>query len=132
MPPSTAPCGYMAATDSAVWVTGCFETPTVARIDPATNKVVATIHLDGYAVSVLVIDGAAWVPVGGDGYGLVSGDGYRRALERINPQTNRVDRELPLDGLPDAWGASMAGGNLWIANGVDSVVRVPLSLLTNP
>lgn len=129
MPPATAPCGAIAATDTAVWVSGCFETPTVVRIDPATNKVVATIHLKGYAVTVLVDDGAAWVPVGGDGYGLAGGDGYRRELERINPQTNRVDRELPLNGLPDAWGALIAGGDIWIANGVDSVLRVPLSSL---
>ncbi len=126
------PCGGIAATDAAVWVTGCFESPSVVRIDPATNAAVATVSLDGYANDPVVIDGAVWVPVGGDGYGLTGGDGYKRELERIDPATNLIDRKLPLPALKDARSATVADGDLWLANGSDSILRVPLSALSAP
>lgn len=132
MPPAALPCGGIVTTDSAVWVSGCFETPTVVRIDPRTNAVVATIRLDGFATGLVVVDGAVWAPVGGDGYGLTSGDGYQRELERINPDTNSVDRKLPLPALNDAWRPAVAAGDLWLPNGVDTILRVPLSELATP
>lgn len=132
MPPSAAPCGPITATDTAVWITGCHETPTLARIDPTTNRVVATIQLAGYAENVLVINGAVWAPVGGDGSGLGSGDGYKRELERINPATNLVDRTLPVARLTDVQLGAVAGGDLWLPDGMGAIIRVPLSALTTP
>lgn len=118
------PCGGVVATDSAVWVTGCHETTGVIRIDPATNAVVATIALRGFGADPVVIDGAVWVPIGGDG--------YKHELVRIDPATNLIDRELPLEALTDIGGSAVAGGDLWIGNSTNAILRVPLSVLTAP
>jgi YVTN family beta-propeller protein len=37
---------------------------TLSRIDPSTNRVVATIHVGGQPESVAVGGGAVWVAVG--------------------------------------------------------------------
>jgi DNA-binding beta-propeller fold protein YncE len=117
-------CGGLAATPSAVWVTGCHATTAVIRIDPATNTVVATVNLRGFAADPVIIDGAVWVPIGGDG--------YIHELVRIDPATNLIDRELPLDALVDIGGSAIAGGDLWIGNFTNAILRVPLSELSTP
>lgn len=123
MPSDFDPCGGIAATDTAVWITGCHDTPDVVRIDPATNAVVADVGLGGYGADPIVIDGKVWVPVGGAG--------FFHGLVRIDPATNRIDRRLPLAALADVEGSAVAGGELWIANAVDTVVHLPLSELTS-
>lgn len=123
MPSDFDPCGGIAATDTAVWITGCHITPDVVRIDPATNAVVADIGLGGYGADPIVIDGKVWVPVGGAG--------FFHGLVRIDPATNRIDRRLPLAALADAGGSVVTGGELWVANRLDTVLRLPLSELTS-
>src|SRR5260221_4843347 len=124
MPGDFVPCGGIAASAAAVWVTGCHETNTMVRIDPTTNAVVADIRLGNFSQDPLVIDGFLWVAVGGDG--------DRHELERINPTTNLVDRVLRLDALVDVGGASVARGDYLNANSTKTVLRVPLSHLTPP
>ena len=50
----------VAADDEGVWVANGGET-TVMRIDPATNKVVATIELGVRPDKIAVGEGAVWV-----------------------------------------------------------------------
>ncbi len=123
MPSDFDPCGGIAATDTAVWITGCHDSPDLVRIDPATNAVIADIGLGGYGADPIVVDGTVWVPVGGLG--------FYHGLVRIDPVTNTVDRRLPLAALVDVGGSAVAGGELWVANGVDTVLRLPLSELTS-
>jgi streptogramin lyase len=122
MPSDFDPCGGIAATDTAVWITGCHDSPDMVRIDPATNSVVADIPLGGYGDHPIVVDGAVWEPVGGAG--------FFHGLVRIDPATNTVDRRLPIAALADVGGSVIAGGEVWVANGVDAVLHLPLTELT--
>jgi streptogramin lyase len=83
---------------------------TLARIDPTSRRVVATVHLDAKFPPgpVVVGDGAVWVYGGG---GL---------LQRIDPATNRVVHTLPGIGsaqLGTAYGRLAAGaGAVWLSD----------------
>jgi len=123
IPSDFDPCGGIAATDTAVWITGCHASPDVVHIDPATNAVVADIVLGGYGADPIVIGGKVWVPVGGAG--------FFHGLVRIDPATNRIDRRLPLAALADVGGSTVAGGEHWIANAADAVLHLPLSELAS-
>lgn len=90
------------AADGSIWVAGAESVGTgwVKRIDPATNEVVATIHLEAApgwdfgGGGIAAGAGSIWVTGPGRGPGAV--------LERINPSTNRVVAAIPLDGQEGA------------------------------
>ena len=124
MPPDFGDCGGILATGTAVWVTGCHDSMDVVRIDPRTNKIVADVTLDGYAQDPVEIGGKVWVAA--------AGFALTRELERIDPATNRVDRKVRVDALADDAGSAIAGGDYWVSNGTDAVLRIPLSELTAP
>lgn len=129
--PDFGPCGGILATDSAVWATGCHDSLAAVRIDPATNTIAAEVLLDGYAQDVVQVNGAYWIPVGGNGYkspGQSSEAGGE--IERIDPQTNVVTTKLTTDGLDDVAGSVVADNALWVSNGTTSVLDIPLSELT--
>jgi hypothetical protein len=63
----------------------------MARIEPTSNAVVATVDLGGHGYDVALIDGSLWVSVEG-----IAGDGSRK-LVRIDPTTNRIDRTVSLE-----------------------------------
>ena len=91
----------LAATEDAVWVL----TPSdnsVARIDPATNQVVATIPVGRAPSGLAVGAGAVWVSRRSDG-----------AVVRIDPATNRVVATIPVGQAPGA--VTVAGGAVWVA-----------------
>jgi acetyl esterase/lipase len=91
--------GSIAVGAGAVWAT--FENfGKVARIDPATNQVVATVKAGSYP-SVAFAAGAIWVMRDDD-----------QALRRIDPATNRVVATIPLHTLP--WDLSVTEGALWV------------------
>jgi YVTN family beta-propeller protein len=73
---------------------------TVSRIDPATNKLVATIKLGAQAPSGLgIADGAVWVSAASD-----------KAVFRIDPATNAVVGRI-----------GVRGGNVSLATGAGAV-----------
>ncbi|MDP9342394.1 MAG: hypothetical protein M3Q23_09945 [Actinomycetota bacterium] len=75
----------VAAGDGSVWVATSENDRgrgAVVHIDPAGDRVVATVRIDGFAYNLAVGDGAAWVPV------YVQGKGNR--LLRIDAGTNEV------------------------------------------
>jgi virginiamycin B lyase len=86
----------------AVWVTS---SGTVARIDPASNRVVATIPtpLAGQFPSIAFGEGAVWVTSG-----QTNGVVYR-----IDPATNRVTATIPLPA--GAFEIVVAAGTVWVS-----------------
>ncbi|MCA1572653.1 MAG: hypothetical protein LC798_20625 [Chloroflexi bacterium] len=115
-----------APTADAVWAF-CFQdrpSGTVTRIDPATNEVVATIRLGGVAGGVFEVNGQTWVST-------ASPDGG--AFERIDLETNTVERVLLVGPgfAPD--NAAIAGGSVWTSNdNQDEVYRFPLDAFRSP
>src|SRR4029077_17773025 len=64
-------------TDDAVWVAST-KPYAVLRIDPATNKIVATVKVSGEACSGLAFGfGSIWVPICGEKPELVRIDGAK-------------------------------------------------------
>ena len=68
----------VAAGDGAVWLTYP-SSDTVSRIDPATNKVTASIHVGPQPAEIAISPGAVWVA-----------DAGGPSVSRIDPATNRV------------------------------------------
>ncbi|HWO91957.1 MAG TPA: hypothetical protein VNP53_08315, partial [Methylomirabilota bacterium] len=74
---------WLAMGFGAVWVVD-YRPPSVARIDPATNRVVSSIPLPGDACLGLAITrDAVWVP-----------DCTHHVVVQIDPATNRVARTI--------------------------------------
>jgi DNA-binding SARP family transcriptional activator/ABC-type branched-subunit amino acid transport system substrate-binding protein/DNA-binding beta-propeller fold protein YncE len=97
---------HIAATDSAVWVVNPDQ--TVSRIDPRTNRRVATVE-GVQASDIAVGDGRVWV----------LGDGEVLA---IDPRTSAVSRRIEVAaesltalavGAGAVWGADPLGGSIW-------------------
>jgi hypothetical protein len=86
----------------AVWVTG---RGALARIDPASNRVVATIPmpLAGQFPSIAFGEGAVWVTSGQS----------RGIVYRVDPATNRVTATIPVPG--GAFEIVVAAGTVWVS-----------------
>jgi len=127
-PAATMPCGGLANTADAVWVSSCGETTVIARIDPRSNTVVATIDLGGHAGDAFVVDGDVWFPVEDHmgPTGPVPG-----TLVRIDPATDRVDRALGIAAHFGAGSAVVVGDSLWVVDlsGDGRILRIPSSAL---
>lgn len=111
----------IAVTDDAVWVVN--RNFTVSRIDPETNRVVATIA-DVGATSIATGEGEVWV-VGDEG------------VAEIDPATNAVSRRIEVAaesltslavGAGAVWVADPVGGSVWRVDlGREHVLRtIPL------
>ncbi|HET9909161.1 MAG TPA: hypothetical protein VFQ23_21105, partial [Anaerolineales bacterium] len=82
--------------------TGSHDDGIVARVDPATHKVVASIEV-GFSVHGLAVDDeSAWVL-----------DEHGSAVVRIDSQTNLMQERIPIDFI----GANLAAGagSVWVA-----------------
>jgi DNA-binding beta-propeller fold protein YncE len=82
----------------SVWAGG---TNGVIRVDAATNKLLATIPVDG---------GAGWTAASGDAVWVTSLQG----LVRIDPQTNEVVATVPIAGSPALGDPDVVGGKVWV------------------
>jgi streptogramin lyase len=109
-----------AVADGVVWVPNTGNS-TIARIDPATNEVVATIALDvppgdlsqgPPSVFVTARDGVVWA------YRRLSlaGSGGAAELVRIDPADNSLAQTIALDLSPDSL-AIGPDGDLWFTTG---------------
>jgi serine/threonine protein kinase/sugar lactone lactonase YvrE len=91
-------------------------TPTLAitssviqRIDPATNRLVATLRVPVQKAELAVGAGSLWAV-----------DSESSAVHRIDPRRNAVTETIQTSGDPLA--LTFAAGALWILNGRDGVV----------
>jgi Tol biopolymer transport system component len=85
-----ATAGSVAAADGSVWVAtydNDRSAAAVVRIDAATNRVLATIPIEGFAYTIAAGDGAVWVSVD-EPHGGTS-------LVRIDEQSNRITGTVP-------------------------------------
>lgn len=106
--------GGVAATSDAVWAT---TESGVARIDPATDDVTATVEIEGLLTGVAVTRRAVWVTNQTD-----------RTIVRIDPATNRIVTTIDLGVRANAVAA--AGGAVWVTN-LDNGVVTRIDEATN-
>lgn len=99
-----APSGMVMAAGS-LWVS--LGVDGIARIDPATNEIVARIQPGG--VSLAAGFGSIWAV-----------DIFADLLLRVDPETNRITHRIPVGGLPT--GIAIGHGSVWVANQLDSTV----------
>jgi DNA-binding beta-propeller fold protein YncE len=86
---------YVAIGPEAVWVAGEADGGTLYRINPATNKVVASITVPNpFSTGVAVGHGAVWVPARD-----------RHVIYRIDPATNSIAVTIQLPTLIGGIGA---------------------------
>lgn len=117
IPVVTLPCGPIAATVDAVWVSSCFEDEMIVRIDPRTNGVVGEFSIGGYNGAPVVVNGYPWFPV-------------ENRLVRFNPATNEVDGVVEFADEFHAYGTAVGFDSIWVGSvGGRNVARVPLDVL---
>ena len=68
LPRSVVPCGGIAVSAAAVWVTSCLELKTVARIDPRTNTVASILDVGGVANQPAADGNTVWLVASGNPY----------------------------------------------------------------
>jgi streptogramin lyase len=92
----------MVFAEAHLWVLGAKE-GKISKLDPKTNKVVATIEtgIPATATSIAFGDGHLWVGAGG------------YPLTKISPQTDKVVRQFAGEG---AGTVRFAANSLWIMN----------------
>jgi streptogramin lyase len=111
--PGTEDYSQIAVGLGAVWVTA--DGGKLHRIDPTTNRLVATILVGGPIQGVAAAGGAIWVTRPTEGVG---------ELIRVDPATNRVSGR-PIKVGPGPVAVLYAFGALWVTNSSPpSVVRV--------
>ncbi|HKE91196.1 MAG TPA: hypothetical protein VKB45_12725 [Gemmatimonadales bacterium] len=95
---------WLAMGFGSVWVVD-YRPPSLVRIDPATNKVAASIPLSGKAcLGIAVTDTALWVA-----------DCEHHVVAEIDPTKNAVSRTLSVDFKVDDEGSFGAvAGSLWL------------------
>ena len=107
-PSATFPLGghpdWMAVTADAVWVSNS-ALKAVQRIDPATNRVVATIRFPAPPCSGLVFSfGSLWVPL----------CGKPSSLARVDARTNQIIATLRTGPADSEGGITSSRDSIWI------------------
>jgi DNA-binding beta-propeller fold protein YncE len=102
--------GPIAATDDAVWIASH---GALDRIDPATDRIDASLPLPGRAVSAIAADETAvWLVTVPD-KGPSAGQGI---LVRVDPATTEIVAEVPLGAQVDGYHdeVRIGGGAVWV------------------
>jgi streptogramin lyase len=112
--PGTGDYSQLAVGDGSVWVTS---TPRglVYRIDPSTNRLIATVHVEGPVQGIAVGMGRVWVTMPRQGRG---------QLIAIDPRDDRVTGP-PIDVGPGPGRVVYGLHQVWVQNtSPSSVIRV--------
>jgi len=122
LPRSVTPCGGIAVTAAAVWVTSCIELKTVARIDPRTNTVAKILDVGGYAWQPAADGNTVWLVAGGNPYDSPTLTGY---LLRLRAD-DTVAKRIKLGKGVITGGATVAFGSIWVSDfDHRRVLRIP-------
>ena len=102
----------LAESDGAIWVAYGYQNGRVARIDPRTNAVAATIPVGRVPVGITADASGVWVANAMDD-----------TVQRLDPKTNAVAATIHVPSKPEM---ILSGfGSVWVtANGAGSVVRI--------
>src|SRR5205823_5067476 len=102
--------GSVAVGGGSVWA--AYGSTAVARVDPASNRVVAT-GFAGFAASAIAFgEGALWIANATD-----------NTVSVFSPETNRKVGDVNVGRLPS--GVTVGGGAVWVADaGDDAVSRI--------
>jgi len=113
-----SPCGGLAATSTAAWITSCDGGSLVTQIDPATNTVVGTVDLGGKGYTFAVVADRPWIsPTEGQ-------------IVRLDPVSHAVDRVVaPGPGFASGGGdVVVAAGSVWVMDWASNrVLRLPIA-----
>lgn len=102
----------LAATPGAIWATVGRDDGGVARLDPASNRVVVTVPTGRWPVGIAADAAAVWVANTGDD-----------TVSRIDPATDRVVATIPVGHRPLQ--VALGAGAVWVSNSGDgSVSRI--------
>lgn len=105
---------WMAIAPDSVWVSND-GIRSVQRIDARTNRLTATIAVDGEPCSGLVFAfGTLWSPV----------CGKHASLDRIDPRTNKVTAVLPIRPQNSEGGVTASGDSIWLATSDGALSRI--------
>jgi streptogramin lyase len=107
---SVAGPNWLSAAAGSIW-TDVPNLNAVIRIDPITDRVIATIPDKGVCGALVASAGAVWVAGGG-------GPGCRPGITRIDPITNAVTATLDAGGQTDS--LALDGGTLWYGTSVSN------------
>lgn len=95
---------WVLVTESAVWVAST-KPYAILRIDPATNRIVATLHVSGEACSGLASGfGSIWVPI----------CGKKPAILRVDAGKNAVITTLPIASAAPEGGITTSEDSVWM------------------
>jgi YVTN family beta-propeller protein len=104
---SGGPKGSVAVGSGSVWA--AYGSTAVARVDPASNRVVAT-GFAGFAASAIAYgEGALWIANATD-----------NTVSRFSPETNRKVEDVNVGRGPS--GVTVGGGAVWVADTGDNAV----------
>ena len=91
------------AIDESVWVSN-YPKNTVARLDPKSNKVIATVPVGDKPCSGLTTGfGSLWVPLCGD-----------QALARVDLKEGKVTATIPIGSGDSEGGLAEGAGSIWL------------------
>lgn len=109
--PSAMPCGALTLDGSAVWVTGCFETDWVTRLDFGPGSGFSVGPLGAFAGDGVVTRHAVWLTT----YyaGAPGGASSVSALTAFDRRTGRLLGRASFPG--GGYAATVAAGSLWVA-----------------
>ena len=112
--PGVTDYSQIAVGAGAVWVSDSGKS-NVYRVDPRTDRVVATVHVGGSPVNIAAGAGGVWVD-----------DDSSGCLDKISPLTDRLVARIK---LPDSAGpVAVAGGSVWMIETLDgqgqSILRI--------
>jgi len=104
---------WVLVTDDAVWVASA-KPYAVLRIDPATNKIVATVKVSGEVCSGLASGfGSIWVPT----------CGKKPALVRVDAAKNTISATLPIAPAGAEGGITTSEDSVWIVTNKDGTLN---------
>jgi YVTN family beta-propeller protein len=99
--PGIEPLGAVQA-KGALWV-ALYGQGQVAKVDPATNKVLARVKVGPQPITVAAGAGSLWV-----------GNGGATTVSRINPSTRKVVKTIKVGARP--YGIAFGAGAVWVSN----------------
>jgi DNA-binding SARP family transcriptional activator/DNA-binding beta-propeller fold protein YncE len=108
IPTAGAAPGQMAWADGSLWVANT-NSGTVARIDPASDRVIRSVSTDGAPTDLAAGEGAVWVLNGLEG-----------EVRAIDPRTNEVTATVSVP--QGSGGIAVGAGFVWVANTIDTTV----------